>query len=99
MKKYVQIEIIQGNVNLQKLIMTPRDLDLEPIKVRRTQDNTRQRPNGQNRHDPFMNRISDANAMDLISSTDLEWMSLNYRKRRAAKMSPSQRRMILVMFE
>ena len=38
-------------------------------------------------------------AINLIHETDLEWMSLNYRKYRAAIMSPSKRRMILVMFE
>ena len=36
---------------------------------------------------------------NFINPTDLEWMSLNYRKYRAAKMSASYKRMILVMFE
>ena len=37
--------------------------------------------------------------MELIHKTDLEWLSLNYRKFRAGCMSQSKRRMILVMFE
>ena len=37
--------------------------------------------------------------LNFINPTDLEWMSLNYRKERAAKMSLSKRRMILMMFQ
>lgn len=37
--------------------------------------------------------------MTLIYKTDLEWLSLNYRKMRAEKISDSQRRMILIMFQ
>ena len=57
------------------------------------------RPNGYNRHDPFLYDYLDINDLDLVHSTDLEWMSLNYRKVRAARLSPSKRRMILAMFE
>ena len=39
------------------------------------------------------------NNLNLIKSTELEWMSFNYRMQRAAKMSPSQCRTILLMFE
>ena len=58
----------------------------------------RLRPNGSNRHDPFANCTIDDGTQDFINPTDLEWMSLNYRKDRAAKLSPSKRRMILIMF-
>lgn len=34
-----------------------------------------------------------------LHDTDLEWLSLNWRKYRACKMSKSIRRMILIMFE
>lgn len=34
-----------------------------------------------------------------MSDTPLEWVSLNYRKEKAARLSPSRRRMILVMFQ
>lgn len=34
-----------------------------------------------------------------MDDTDLEWLSLNWRKFRAQKMSKSNRRMILQMFE
>ena len=37
--------------------------------------------------------------MDLTHNTDLEWLSLNWRKYRASKMSKSMRRMILLMFQ
>ena len=41
-------------------------------------------------------RISDAH---FIAQEDLEWLSLNYRKERAARLSKSRRRMILIMFQ
>ena len=69
------------------------------VKVRRSKDNTRvHRPNGQNRHDPFIGDYRNNEEKTLIVKTDLEWMSLNYRKQRAAKLSRSKRRMILIMF-
>ena len=47
----------------------------------------------------YASNITDVEDNSLIQPTNLEWMGLNYRKRRAAQMSPSKRRMILVMFE
>ena len=46
-----------------------------------------------------MEHLAAADKLSLINATDLEWMSFNYRKYRAANMSPSKRRMILIMFE
>ena len=37
-------------------------------------------------------------SLNFIESTNLEWMSLNYRKERANKLSKSKRRMVLIMF-
>ena len=37
--------------------------------------------------------------MHFIKETDLEWLSLNYRKERAASICQSRRRMILIMFQ
>lgn len=51
------------------------------------------------RQDPFAGGAKDDNACSFVEPTDLEWMSLNYRKERANKMSESKRRMVLVMFE
>ena len=69
--------------------------------MRRSNDNARNRTNERLRHDPFN---YDENGVigtgqSFLNPTDLEWMSLNYRKQRAARMSPSRRRMILVMLE
>ena len=59
----------------------------------------RYRPNGSNRHDPFIFDDSEGNDdFNFTNPTDLEWMSLNYRKERAAKLSKSKRRIILIMF-
>ena len=69
------------------------------VKVRRREDNIRKRPNGHNRHDPFENEDKSTASLHFINPTDLEWMSLNYRKERATKISESKRRMILLMFQ
>ena len=59
----------------------------------------RYRPNGSNRHDLFILDDSEGNDdFNFTNPTDLEWMSLNYRKERAAKLSKSKRRIILIMF-
>ena len=79
--------------------MIPNKEKSDPIKVRRTKDNTRKRPNMGNRHDNSYMSGQTFDGLNFIKKIDLEWMSLNYRKERAAKMSPSIRRMILVMFE
>ena len=68
------------------------------MDVRRTHDNKRARPSENNRHDPG-DLASEVEGLKFIHPTDLEWMSLNYRKERAAGMSKSKRRMILVMFQ
>ena len=68
------------------------------MQVRRTENNERRRPNAQRRHDPIGNeegRVSDAH---FIAHEDLEWLSLNYRKERAARLCKSRKRMILIMF-
>lgn len=70
-----------------------------PIKIRRTKDNKRYRTNAQNRHDPPSNENLLDESFHFVNPTNLEWLSLNYRKERAAKMSPSKRRMILIMFQ
>lgn len=89
-------EILVGKVNFETFELT---VEKEIINVRRTVDNVRSRPNGYNRHDPFLDTTRPTNEMNFISPTDLEWMSLNYRKERANNLSPSKRRMILVMFQ
>lgn len=77
----------------------PFDLARSVIDVQRTRDNQRARPNEHKRHDPFHLQGEGTHGLRFINPTDLEWMSLNYRKHRAAKMSPSKRRIILVMFQ
>ena len=71
----------------------------EKSKVMRSKQNIKVRPNGYKRHDPFIEDELCRQSLSFIHHTDLEWMSLNYRKQRAAKMSLSKRRMILVMFQ
>ena len=67
--------------------------------VRRTESNTRARPNAARRHDPMQFDGSRNSEAHFISDTQLEWTSLNYRKEKAADLSPSRRRMVLIMFQ
>ena len=75
------------------------DGQIKDKQIKRSVDNMRNRQNATNRHDPFndQNDVQDL-TVRLIFLTDLEWLSLNYRKQRAAKLSNSKRRMILLMF-
>lgn len=57
------------------------------------------RQNAHRRHDPYLDEDNLENALKFISSTDLEWLSLNYRKFRAAKLSKSNKRIVMVVFE
>ena len=67
--------------------------------VRRTDDNIRSRPNAARRHDPVQLDDSRNSEVHFISDTHLEWTSLNYRKEKAAALSPSRRRMVLMMYQ
>ena len=66
--------------------------------VRRTESNLRKRPNGAGRHDPVGSDGLRNSETHFISDTNLEWTSLNYRKEKAASISPSRRRMVLMMY-
>ena len=79
--------------------MVTNEPNTEVVQVKRSTENTRIRPNAGNRHDHHNTGLQDSNSLSFISKTYLEWMSLNYRKERAAKMSKSIRRMILIMFQ
>ena len=67
--------------------------------VRRTENNCRLRPNASRRHDPVQFDVYLISENHFISDTHLEWISLNYRKEKAAAISPSRRRMVLMMFQ
>ena len=69
------------------------------IEVRRTSNNYRARPNAQKRHDLVEDDLIRGSSKHFINQDDLEWMSINYRKERAAKICYSRRRMILIMFQ
>lgn len=56
----------------------------------------------QNRHDPSNDAVygdSNTHSLSFISPTDFEWLSINYRKVKYAKLSGSKRRIILIMFD
>lgn len=96
--RFKTTDILHGTVNFDTFELTTYSEPIVKINVRRTQDNVRKRPNAYKRHDPFIAEVKNESILNFLSSTDLEWMSLNYRKERAAKLSTSKRRMILLMF-
>ena len=51
--KFQFTKIIQGKVDYSSFEMETHGTQQTIVKVRRTPDNTRKRPNGQNRHDPY----------------------------------------------
>ena len=68
--------------------------------MRRTRNNERSRPNAEKRHDP-VDETSDirSSLTKFLNDTDLEWLSLNYRKARAKRLTRSHRRIVLIMFQ
>ena len=68
-------------------------------KVQRTKTNSRKRPNASRRHDPVQFDARLFSEAHFISDTNLEWTSLNYRKEKAAALSPSRRRMVLIIYQ
>ena len=67
--------------------------------VQRSKTNSRNRPNASRRHDPVQFEGRTYSELHFISNTHLEWTSLNYRKEKAAALSPSRRRMVLIMYQ
>ena len=67
-------------------------------RARRTNHNARIRPNAAGRHDPVESDDTRISEDHFISDTKLEWTSLNYRKEKAARIHPSRRRMVLMMY-
>ena len=61
--------------------------------------NHRIRPNAARRHDPVELDDHRNSEKHFISDTHLEWTSLNYRKEKTASLSPSRKRMVLMMFQ
>ena len=98
--EFAVVELLQGSVDLQSLSYVNNDDKSQSMAVRRTPNNERCRPNAEKRHNPVsdeeLGRIS---LKKFLNDTDLEWLSLNYRKARAKRLTRSHRRMILIMFQ
>ena len=93
------MDTLIGRVDLKNYEFFPFDSLAEKYEVRRAPDNKRTRPNAHRRHDPNPQHVLRSDSVHFTSDGDLEWLSVNYRKRRAAKISRSNKRMILVMFQ
>ena len=98
-----------GTVNYNTFMLDLNNENLDEtqnprsIPIRRTPDNFRVRPNGSTRHSMTEHEeVQDAKlarSQHLVSDTDTEWMSINYRMGKAAKLADSNRRVILVLFQ
>ena len=90
---------MKGTVNFETYELTKNDKVQTVINIKRRNDNVRQRPNADHRNLTFTNNALITDGIQLISQTHLEWLSINYRKAKVAKLSESKRRLILVMFQ
>lgn len=82
------------------LTQTNNDLTSTVIQIKRKVENFKKRNCGWRRHDPMENNnLRQMSTVYYLYETDLEWLSLNWRKYRASRMSKSIRRMFLAMFE
>lgn len=91
--------ILPGLVNFDTFKIDWRETEAGSTIVRRTHDNEKIRPKIQSRHDPFKEVSHMESGLDFVGQNDLEWLSINYRKVRLAKISESKRRLILIMFQ
>lgn len=74
----------------------------QTLKIRRCQSNRdRERPNREERHSVYEPGNIDQNSdgPNILYETNLEWLSLNWRKHRAQVISTSFRRIVLSMYE
>lgn len=94
---YNIVETILGTVNLQTMEIMDH-LTKKVNKVRRTLNNLRKRPNAHRRHDPIEDEFARGSSFFFNSKEDLEYLSLNYRKERAANICTSKRRLVIIMF-
>ena len=93
-----KVELLGGIVDLTDNSYT----DLKGNKlgvVKRGLKGSRKRPNAERRHDPVLMNCRTLSMDHFISDTHLEWLSLNYRKEKAARISPSRKRMVLLMYQ
>ena len=70
----------------------------EKTIVKRMPRNERERPNAHRRHNPVEDDGRRASSVTFLNQQDLEYLSLNFRKERAANISSSKRRMVFLMF-
>ena len=86
------VEIKLGTVDMEACTMVSLEEPPVETQIRRAEDNTkRKRPNARGRHDPYSTHYRGASTSSISSShnTELEWLSLNYRKVKAAMLSSS----------
>ena len=79
-EEFRHVKFLKGIIDLETLVLTKLGNTGEKLKVMRSKHNIKVRPNGQKRHDPFMENDFSRDSLSFIHHTDLEWMSLNYRK-------------------
>ena len=95
------VEIESGKVDLMCETITLKNDANQQLAIRRSSNNERERPNSEQRHNiSEAGHISDiSDKPNIILDTNLEWLSLNWRKNRAQMISCSFRRLILYMHE
>lgn len=104
--EYRKTQILMGEVDFEDFSITVENEKgvTEKLKVHRAASNDssiRRRPEADLRHDrTFAGVVIDQRVNDgFILKTNLEWLSINWRKYRASQISQSYRRVILNMWE
>lgn len=95
-KRFERIKLDIGIVNIKNLTL---ELKNETVKIKRTKNEQRVRPNAWKRQDNTDSQQRKDSDYCLVCEADYEWLSFNWRKYRASKASRSHRRTILIMLD
>ena len=66
----------------------------EIVKIKRTDNKNRIRPDGSDRHQAFNSRSEITDKLSLIDDRDIEWLAWNYRSYKYSQMFDSKSNMI-----
>ena len=94
---YDKVQTLKGIVDLVTKELLEK-VSNTVTKIRRQATNIRVRPNAHRRHDPIGDGDARGSIFKFEYTESLEYLSLNYRKVRAAKICPSNRRLVIIMF-
>ena len=97
--KSIKITLMMGTINFDRMTAEKKGNGVSRVfGLVRTQDNVRERPNGQNRHQDGSDLDEDRDKLGLINQKDLEWLAWNWRLMNDQKKFGSRARMVFGHF-